>query len=232
VNASPALRVFYGGTFDPVHNGHLAIACAARDACDADIRLLPAADPPHRPAPGAAAADRAAMVALAIAGSPRLLLDLREIERAGRSWTIDTLRALRSELGEQIPIAWLLGADGFISLPEWKDWKALFGLAHFIVAERRGSPLDGRLPPALAQVVRGRWSDRADTLEEAAFGRVLRLHQPLQPQSASAVREEIAAGRAWRHLVPVAVADYIDERGLYGTGAGSAVIGPPPGLSL
>src|SRR6476619_6139461 len=118
--AAPALQVFYGGTFDPIHCGHLAIACAARDACDADIRLLPAADPPHRPPPGAPANDRAAMVALAIQGISRLTLDLRELESSGPSWTIDTLQALRVELGTQPPVAWLVGADGFLGLTSWK----------------------------------------------------------------------------------------------------------------
>ena len=133
---APALRVLYGGTFDPVHLGHIAVACAARDALDATVAFMPAADPPHRAPPGAAAADRAAMLDLAIAGEPGLALDLRELERDGRSWTDDTLRELRAAIGDAAPVALLLGADSFDALPTWKDWRALFDLAHLVVAGR------------------------------------------------------------------------------------------------
>lgn len=226
------LQVFYGGTFDPVHNGHVAIACAARDACDTRIRVLPAADPPHRAPPGAGAMDRAAMVALAIAGVPRLLLDVRELERGGRSWTVDTLRALRAVMGADAPIAWLVGADGFVGLPTWKAWHELFTLAHFIVADRSGSPLDSGLPPALAALLEGRWTDDPGALRQASGGLVLRLHQPLQADSATDLRRRIAGGLPWRGLVAPEVADYIRERGLYGVGRTAADGGPRPGASL
>jgi len=222
------LRVFYGGTFDPVHEGHMAIALAARDACDVAIHLLPAADPPHRVAPGAAAVDRAAMVGLAILDEPRLLLDLREMERAGPSWTVETLRHLRAELGPEVPLAWLVGADSFLGLPTWKSWRELLDLAHFIVAERPGSPLDGELAPELQSAVAGRWTTDPADLCDGPAGRVLRLHQPLQPQSATELRHRIATGQPWRDLVPAKVADYIFEHGLYGAAAPAAVIRSQP----
>ena len=217
-----ALHVFYGGTFDPVHNGHLAIACAARDALGVGIAFLPAADPPHRPAPGASAVDRVAMLQLAIAGLPDLRLDLREIEHhthdsSRRSWSIDTLRALRIELGADASITWLLGADSFIDLPHWKCWRELFALTHFVVAERPGCVLDESLPPELAQMLQGRWVDAADALLRAPKGSVLRLHQPLQTHSATDLRQRIGAGLPWRHLLPAAVADYIVSNHLYGS---------------
>jgi len=230
--AATTLQVFYGGTFDPIHDGHLAIACAARDACDADIRLLPAADPPHRPPPGAQARDRAAMVALAIQGISRLTLDLRELERSGPSWTIDTLHALRAALGAQVPIAWLVGADSFLGLTSWKRWRELLELSHFIVAERPGSPLESGLPPDLNEAVAGRWVENAADLRTSAAGRILRLHQPLQSHSATDLRQRIAAGASWRALVPPAVADYIAEHRLYGYDGSAAVIGMPPFPSL
>jgi nicotinate-nucleotide adenylyltransferase len=216
VTASDALRIFYGGTFDPVHDGHVAIACAARDACDADVRFVPAGDPAHRVPPGAAARDRAAMVALAIAGIPRLHIDLRELERDGRTWTADTLVGLRAELGPRVPLAWLVGADSFRGLPSWKDWTGLFGLAHFIVAERPGSPLDAALAPGLATALAGRLTDDPAVLRQRPHGRVLRLHQPLQAHSATDLRQRIAAGLPWRGLVAPAVADYIAGHRLYG----------------
>lgn len=218
------LHLYYGGTFDPVHCGHLAIACAARDQLQVPVHLLPAADPPHRPAPGADASQRAQMLALAIAGVPGLLLDRRELDRAARhpgvpSYSVDTLRELRAGLGPQAPLAWLIGADSLLGLPGWHQWEALFGLAHFIVADRPGSPLEQDLPPALANALRGRWATGADELLGAPAGRLLRLQAPLREESASAVRRRIGAGGDWRSLLPETVADYIAGHGLYGAAA-------------
>ncbi|MEG2804559.1 nicotinate-nucleotide adenylyltransferase [Stenotrophomonas sp.] len=218
------LRIFYGGTFDPVHLGHLAIACAARDQLQVPVSLLPAADPPHRAAPGADAEQRAHMLALAIADAPGLQLDRRELDRAARhpgvpSYSADTLRELRAELGPAPPLAWLVGADSLLGLPGWHDWEALFGLAHFIVADRPGSPLEQDLSPPLAAALAGRWAADADALQAAPAGRVLRLQAPLRGESASAVRQRIATGEDWRALLPLAVADYIADRGLYGAHA-------------
>ena len=222
MNGPAALRVFYGGTFDPVHHGHLAIARAAHVTLGVPVALMPAADPPHRPPPGASAADRVAMLELALAGEPGLALDLRELARPGRSYSVDTLRALRAELGEAAPLALLVGADSFLGLPTWKAWEALLDLAHFVVAERAGSPLEAALAPPLAAAVAGRWCQDPAVLRRTPAGRVLRLRQPLHPQSASELRARIGDGRPWRHLVPPAVADHIVARGLYGL----AVTGP------
>lgn len=215
------LRVLYGGTFDPVHDGHLAIARAARDTLRTCIDLMPAADPPHRDPPGADAQHRAAMLDLAIAGESGLRVDRRELERGGRSWSIDTVRALRGELGMQAPIALLVGADSFLGLPEWKDWHALLALAHFVVAERPGSGLDGTLPATLGAAIEGRWTQAPQALRDTPGGRVLRLQQPLQQHSASGIRQRIADGRPWRHLLPAAVAGYIERHGLYRAGPGA-----------
>lgn len=211
------LLLFYGGTFDPVHHGHLEIARHARDALECDVRLMPAADPPHRAAPGADAGHRAAMLALAVAGQPGLEVDRRELGRAGPSYTVDTLRALRDETGPEAPLALLVGADSLLGLPDWHQWRALFDLAHLVVADRPGSRLEGRrLPPALGEATEGRWVERPLALRERPAGHLLRLRQPLHPGSASRVREAIAAGARWRELVPAPVADYIVHHRLYG----------------
>lgn len=221
VEPPDALLVLYGGTFDPVHNGHLAVARAARDRLGAPVHLMPAADPPHRAPPGAAAATRAALLDLAVAGEPGLVVDRRELERSGRSWTVDTLRALREHAPAR-PVALLLGADGFRGLPGWKEWESLFGLAHFVVAERAGDPLDHGLPAPLAARVEGRWVDDPALLQAAPAGRLLRLRQPLTPESATGVRHRIATGAPWRHLVPEAVAARIEAEGLYAHGGDRA----------
>ena len=221
------LFVLYGGTFDPVHNGHVAIARAAQAALGTDIHMVPAADPPHRPPPGAGADDRVAMLQLALADEPGLVPDLRELQRHAidgtrRSYSVDTLRELRAELGAEAPIALLVGADSFIGLPTWKCWHELFELAHFVVASRAGSPLDADLPPQLAEAVQGRGATSPDSLRRQPAGHVLYLRQPLQAQSATDIRHRIAAGLPWRGLVPAAVADYIRGHGLYGDHAASS----------
>lgn len=219
------LHVLYGGTFDPVHNGHLAIARAARDELNSPILLMPAADPPHREPPGASAEQRAAMLELALQGERDLRIDLRELERArrepeARSYTIDTLRELRAELGADVPVALLIGADSFLNLPTWKAWRELFDFAHIVIAERPGIALDGMpsnsmLPAELRQVVADRWTDSVIELKLWPAGRVLRLHQPLHEESASEVRERIAAGANWPELLPAPVVGYIRARHLY-----------------
>jgi len=224
--AEVGLLLCYGGTFDPVHAGHLAIARAARDELGVPVHLVPAADPPHRPAPGADAAQRARMLALAIEGEAGLQLDLRELRRAQRldrpSYTIDTLDELRAECGPRRPIAWLLGADSFAALPQWHRWESLLALAHLVIADRPGSPIEAGLQPALAARVQGRWAEVPAALSRQPAGCLWRLHQPLRPESASEVRARIAAGGHWRELVPPAVAGFIAAEGLYGYNEPSA----------
>lgn len=218
--AADGLAVFYGGTFDPVHCGHLEVARHARAQLQATVRLMPAADPPHRPAPGASALHRAQMLDLAVAGERGLGVDRRELERSTPSYSIDTLRDIRAELGPVAPVALLIGADGLVSLPQWKDWQALFGFTHFVVAERPGIDLDGVLPAPLPGFLETRWASGVDQLRAAPAGRVLRLQQPLHPETATDVRQRIGEGLPWHDLVPAAVAAYIDRHHLYAAGAG------------
>lgn len=214
------LTIWYGGTFDPVHDGHLAVARAAADTFGVPVTLAPAADPPHRGLTGADAAERAHMLDLAVAGDRRLRVDRRELQRPGPSWTVDTLHELRTVLGPAAPLALLMGADSFRSLPTWREWRRLPELAHLIVAARHaGGDLDD-LPAVLAEAVAGRWSDDPAELSAAPAGRVQALRQPLRAESATALRQAIAAGDpGWRSEVPAAVAAWIDARGLYRSAA-------------
>ncbi len=217
------LHVAYGGTFDPVHRGHLAVAAAARDTLDADVAFVPAADPPHRAAPGASALQRARMLALAIDGEPRFSVDLRELRRDEPSWTVPTLESLRADLGAAAPLAWLVGADAFLGLPTWHRWRDLSDLAHLVVAVRPGHALDP-LPPALAAACDGRWTTDPAVLAAAPAGRVFRLDLPPHPASATAVRADLADGHDDLGWLPPAVAAFIRAEGLYrGPGA-------PPGV--
>lgn len=209
------LQVLFGGTFDPVHNGHVGVARQARDTLRAEIRLMPAADPPHKSGTHASADQRADMLRLALAGERALHVDLRELHREGPSYTVDTLRALRDEVGPDAPWAILIGADSFRTLDSWDRWRELFELAHVVVARRPGSALDTALPLALAEVVRDRVVDDPRRLHQSGSGAICFLDQPLFAESATEVRQRIRAGEPWQHLVAPAVAAYILENGLY-----------------
>ena len=208
------LRILYGGTFDPVHQGHLAVAEAASDAFDADVSLLPSADPPHRAPPGASAMQRAAMLDLAIAGHPRLHVDRRELQRAGPSYSVDTLRGVRAETGPDAPLAWLLGADAFRELRYWDRWRELFALAHLVVAIRPGHALDV-LDPELRAETATRWTSDSAALLGSANGLLFQLDLSPRREAASSVRGRIAAGSQWQDDVPGPVATYILAQGLY-----------------
>lgn len=216
-----ALALHYGGTFDPVHAGHLAVARAARDALGARVAFLPAADPPHRAAPGASAEQRACMLELAIAGEAGFAVDRRELRRAGPSWTVDTLRELRHERGPDAPIAWLVGADAFRGLPDWHQWRALFDLAHFVVAVRPGHGLDA-LPADLGEACAGRWLAHPAGLADRAAGGLFRLDMPLHPASATELRRRLRAGEPHGGWLTDAVAGFIGREGLYRGGAAPA----------
>jgi len=209
-----SLRLLYGGTFDPVHAGHLAVARAARDAFNTEVRFLPAADPPHRSPPGASAEQRARMIELAIAGEPGLVLDCRELRRPGPSYSVDTLREFRRELGQGAPLAWLVGADAFGGLASWHDWRELFELAHIVVAERAGRAVVDLEEP-LRSACAGRWVDEPAELALRPAGYLYRLRNVLHPASATATREALAACRADLDWLTPEVAEFIRANGLY-----------------
>ena len=222
------LRIFNGGTFDPVHNGHIAIARAVRDALDADVALLPAADPPHKNGTHANAEQRVAMLELAIAGEPRLHIDRRELRRTGPSYTIDTLRELRDELGSSQPIAWLVGADAIPELDTWREWRRLFDYAHVVAAERPGVRIDdawlaSRAPSIHAELAPRR-RDAVSLRETPAGGYAVFTPSRLHDESSTEFRSLLRARGAWHALLPPAVAEYIRREGLYRNGT----VAPPP----
>jgi len=211
--------VFYGGTFDPVHCGHLAVARAARDALAAEVRLVPAADPPHKDATHADAAQRAEMLELAIDGAPGLCVDRRELGRPGPSYSVDTLRELRAEFGPARPLAWLVGGDSLLQLHTWHRWRELFGLAHVLAVPRPGAPLEAdtlaRLAPEVHAEVAARWRAPGDLSSAPAGGFAVLAPPALREESSSELRRRIAAGEPWQGWVPAPVAAFIEARGLY-----------------
>ena len=208
-----------GGTFDPVHLGHLGLADDARRTLGVDeVRLMPAGDPPHRNAPGASGAHRMAMLRLAVERHPGLAIDDRELRRRGKSYTSITLDELRAEDPVR-PLILILGADAFRGLPTWHRWRDLLSLAHVAVAARPRDPFDAALPDELLPLWRERRTADVGDLLSAPAGRILVV--PIVPRdiSASAIRTALSRGGAdalsVRALLPPAVWDYIALHRLY-----------------
>jgi len=195
----------FGGTFDPIHIGHLRAAWEASEALDAEVRIVPAKIPPHRPQPVASASERAAMLRAALAGQDRLALDLRELEREGPSYTFDTLTSLRAEIGSARPLVLLIGADAFAGLSEWHRWRELFDLAHMCVLTRPAQI--PAMPDALAAEVASRTVEDLAGLRDGPAGCVLNMVVSALGISATRIRALLADGREPRWLVPQAVLD-------------------------
>lgn len=194
----------FGGTFDPVHLGHLSVAWEAAELLDAEVRLLPASVPPHRVLPIATAAQRVAILRIALQGQSRLALDTRELDRDGPSFTIDTLHELRVEQGER-PLVLLLGADAFAGLASWHRWRELFEAAHVGVLSRPG--VSASLPDELECEVAGRRIADAAGLRALPAGKVIELAVTPLEISATRIRELLVAGRDPRYLLPAGLFD-------------------------
>jgi len=209
-----------GGTFDPIHYGHLRFASDVRAALGlAHVLMIPAGVPPHRASPVASPEQRLEMTRLACSEFPGLVADGREVERAGPSYTVDTLESLH-EQDRGRPLALLLGVDAFMGLAGWHRWERLFTLAHLVVVERPGTAFD---PDALAPQLRMQWERRVATdpsrLSRQLAGAIVCVPVAPQPISASAIRAALAQGAAGRaqvaSLLPPAVLTYIDRNQLY-----------------
>ena len=205
-----------GGTFDPVHFGHLRPALEIQQQLGLQqVRLVPCRIPPHRPQPQASAAQRAAMLQAAIRGHPGLCIDTRELERDGPSWTLDTLVALRAEPGGQ-GMCLLLGMDAFLGLSTWHRWRELLDYCHMVVMTRPGSVLPEQ--GVLADFIGLHQVPDVDALQQYATGMLL-FHPVTQLDiSATSIRKQVAAGQDPGYLLPDRVIDIIDKEGLYATG--------------
>ena len=204
-----------GGTFDPPHVGHLALARAARDAFALDeVRLVPTGRSWQKPDGGATAQQRLEMARRAIAGLPsdeRLSVDDREVRRAGPTYTVDTLRELRAELGDAPALVLVVGSDQLRNLPSWHRWRELFELAHVAATQRERVALDA-LPAELEAELAARG---ADALPDAPAGAIVLFRMPAVAVSATALRAQLGRGEPADGLSPPAVLDYIRSTGLY-----------------
>lgn len=202
----------FGGTFDPIHCGHLRIAEEVFEALALDVlHVLPSAHPPHRPTPQASAQQRLAMLRLALHNMPQYLVDDRELARSGPSWTIDTLVELRAYYAPTDQLFLLLGWDAFCGLPSWHRWQELLDYAHLVVVAR--APLQQPLPEVLQP-----WMDhkKVEISQCAApAGNILAVQTTLLAIAASDIRARLAQQRSVRFLVPEAVLDYLYSQQLY-----------------
>lgn len=212
-----SLNVYFGGTFDPIHSGHLALAMAAQKTLQSDIVFIPSADPPHRPPTSANAQHRIKMVELAIANHPGFICDKRELLRADKSYSIDTLTELRAELNETVPIVWLMGMDSFLGLDTWRHWQDLFSLCHFVIAQRPGQDM-AEMSAELKQATHLRWVKSAQALNDSPAGNLFLLPMALREESATGIRMNLQNQLPVVELLPKPVAEYIQSHKLYASG--------------
>ncbi len=202
-----------GGTFDPIHIGHLRTGVEVKDALALrELRYIPCRLPPHRSEPAATPEQRLAMVAAALEGEEVLIGDGRELQREGPSYTVDTLNELREELGDEA-IGLIIGADAFQEITSWYRWSQLIELAHLIVVHRPGWEMC--IPADAAELLSGRVTKDRDEMAGLPAGLV--WFQPVTPLqiSATVIRENVRCGRSIRYLVPDTVERFINDQRLY-----------------
>jgi nicotinate-nucleotide adenylyltransferase len=206
---------YFGGTFDPVHIGHVGMALELKQACRFDeMYLLPCRYPPHRPAPSCSDQQRLHMVSLAVAEHDHLQADGRELNRAGLSYTIDTLIELRRELGDNISLSWCVGLDSLVNITTWHRWRELLDYAHLVVVDRPGWCL-----PEVGEVIDWLQQNRAtpDILHSEPSGKVIIQPLSLIDVSATDIRGRIKAKKSVQFLLPDAVWRYVNENRFYQT---------------
>ncbi|MEC9358851.1 MAG: nicotinate-nucleotide adenylyltransferase [Pseudomonadota bacterium] len=196
----------FGGTFAPIHNGHLRLAIELREQLGLErVLVLPAGSPPHRAAPSVPTARRVEWTRLAVCSEPGLEIDTRETARGGPSYSYDSVAALRRELGTDRPLCLLLGDDAANQFHTWHRWREMLDLAHLIFVERPYEPPSPS--PDLVALLRGRRVSDAKALAQAAHGCWMACSIPPLAISSTRIRRLLAAGRSIRGLVPDAVAD-------------------------
>lgn len=200
----------YGGTFNPVHYGHLRTALEVAEIFGLEqLRLIPCRLPPHRELPAVDGETRLAMLQLAIEGIPHFIADRRELDRDGPSFMVDTLQSLRDEY-PATGLVLFIGSDAFAGLQQWHQWQRLFDLAHIVVMTRPGYRM-----PDLAEFLQDRLCRQPEALQRQAAGCLLFQSVTALDISATEIRDLIGAGRDPRFLLPDAVIAYIRQRQLY-----------------
>jgi nicotinate-nucleotide adenylyltransferase len=204
----------FGGSYNPIHIGHLRSALELVEKLGLDhLRLMPCAVPPLRHEPECSASDRAAMVELAVKDEPRLICDTRELARSGKSFTIDSLIELREEIGQVRSLCMVVGCDAVLEINKWHRWQELLDCAHIVVIARPGwaLPEDGEV----ANWLRQHALKEGQTITDTPAGYIVVEELRPLPVSSTEIRELLKEGRSARYLAPQAVLDYIATRNLY-----------------
>jgi nicotinate-nucleotide adenylyltransferase len=205
-----------GGTFNPIHLGHLRTAQELADALKlGEVRFIPSANPPHKAAPEVSAEHRAAMVQIAIADNSLFALDTRELERAGDSYTIDTLISLRSELDDDVALCLIMGSDAFLHLNTWHRWRELLSYCHIILVQRPNADKQTKLPDELAVFLQDNYTENRDDLLEKSSGYIhMQVITPLAISSTN-IRFALKNKLSVRYLMLEKVIEYIEKNELY-----------------
>jgi nicotinate-nucleotide adenylyltransferase len=209
-----------GGTFDPVHNGHLRLAQALAEALALhEVRFIPAASPPHKAVPQVTAEQRAHMVELAIADNALFKLDTRELSRVGPSYTIDTLIALRQELGHEVALMLLMGSDAFVHLASWHRWRSLLDYAHIVLVARPNEASDSSpglvLSAELQEYLSRHYTENIQDLQSKPCGYIHKQNISALDISATSIRDALQQQKSVKQWLPQAVLDYIQLNALY-----------------
>ena len=208
----------FGGTFNPVHWGHVRTALEIKKTLTLERMLMvPCGIPPHREQPGVSSDVRLAMLKLAIRDFPELEIDERELKRGGPSYSVDTLQSVREQMPGQ-SLAMCIGIDAFAALNTWHRWQDLFGLAHIVVAHRPGwsmGKLTGQLPAELQDQLNQRYEADVEEISSNLAGKIFDLKVTEIDISSSNIRKRIENNESISGLVPVAVEGYINKHHLY-----------------
>lgn len=201
-----------GGTFNPIHNGHLRLAQELADALNfSEVRFIPSANPPHKTAPKISAQHRAAMVQLAITDNPLFKLDTRELDRAGASYTIDTLISLQEELGGSAALCLIMGSDAFAKLNTWHRWQVLIDYCHIILVQRPASATQPKLVEELTVHLHNHYTENISDLTTENTGYIHMQKITALDITSTNIREQLKAGHSPRYLMPDNVIAYIKD---------------------
>lgn len=205
-----------GGTFNPIHFGHLRMAQELAEALNLnEVRFIPSANPPHKTAPSVSAEHRASMVQLAIENNPLFKLDTRELNRNGASYTIDTLISLRNELGNNVALSLMMGSDAFTQLNTWHRWQELLSFCHLILVQRPNNQIKQSLDKDLETLLHQHYTEHSEDLSSHAAGYIHMQAITELEISSTAIRAAFQKKLTPHYLMPEAVINYIEAHQLY-----------------
>ncbi|ADI28969.1 nicotinate-nucleotide adenylyltransferase [Methylotenera versatilis] len=205
-----------GGTFNPIHFGHLRMAQELADSLSLSaVKFIPSANPPHKPPPQVSSEHRSAMVQLAITGNSQFQFDGRELSRAGASYTVETLESLRDEFGDSASLILIMGSDAFTKLNTWHRWQELIQLCHIALVQRPASTNKESLTKELETFLHNHYTEHVEDLHESSAGLItMQAITPLEISS-TAIRQALQLKHSARYLMPENVLDYIAAKQLF-----------------